>query len=229
MSQLLLEQKEFSTCFTGQEVQPGRDVRLMRSVYQFRYEVYCNECGFLDGQDYPDGLETDEHDAGSAHFVSFNRDEELAGYVRLVRPDAIQTFPFQNHCVTLLNGVELPPAAKAAEISRLMVRGDYRRRQPTRSDLMDDSPQILLNLYRQMYEYSLANGIRYWYAAMERSLARALTRMSFSFRQIGPATDYYGPVAPYVADLRELEARLAEFNPALLSWMRSTIAEPVHG
>ncbi|MDP2263615.1 MAG: PEP-CTERM/exosortase system-associated acyltransferase [Hydrogenophaga sp.] len=229
MSQLLLEQKEFSTCFMGREVKPGRDAALMRSLYQFRYEVYCNECGFLDGQDYPEQIETDEHDMSSSHFASFNPSAELAGYVRLVRPDAIQTFPFQNHCVTLLNGVELPPAAKSAEISRLMVRQDYRRRQPTRTELMDDSPQILLSLYRQMYEYSLANGIRYWYAAMERSLARALTRMSFSFRQIGPATDYYGPVAPYVADLRELEARLAEFNPALLSWMRSSIAEPVHG
>lgn len=237
MSQLLLEQKEFSSCFRGREVNPGRDNALMRSVYQFRYDVYCNECGFLNGEDYPDRLEHDEHDDTSSHFAAFNRDDELAGYVRLVRPDAIQTFPFQNHCVTLLNGVELPPAAKSAEISRLMVRQDYRRRmvdtgaahQQAPRDSREDSPQILLSLYREMYEYSLNNGIRYWYAAMERSLARALTRMCFSFRQIGPATDYYGPVAPYVADLRELETRLAEFNPALLAWMRNAVAEPVRG
>lgn len=216
----MLEQKEFSLSFSGREVKPGRDTHLMNRVYQFRYEVYCRECGFLDEQDYPDQLETDEHDASSSHFAAFNQQGELSGYVRLVRPDAIQTFPFQNHCVSLLNGVELPPAAKAAEISRLMVRQDYRRRQPSRQEMLDDSPQILLSLYRQMYEYSQKNGIRYWYAAMERSLARALTRMGFSFRQIGPATDYYGPVAPYVADLRELEARLAEFNPALLTWMQ---------
>jgi N-acyl amino acid synthase of PEP-CTERM/exosortase system len=95
--------------------------------------------------------------------------------------------------------------------------------------LREDSPLILLSLYREMYEYSLENGIRYWYAAMERSLARALTRMGFSFRQIGPATDYYGPVAPYVADLRELETRLGEFNPGLLAWMRSAVADPVQG
>ena len=229
MSQLLLEQKEFSTCFQGREVKPGRDTQLMHRVYRFRYEVYCKECDFLDARDYPEQMESDEHDAASAHFAAFNQQEELSGYVRLVRPDAILTFPFQNHCVTLLNGVELPPAAQAAEISRLMVRQDYRRRQPSRQEMLDDSPQILLSLYRQMYEYSLESGIRYWYAAMERSLARALTRMGFSFRQIGPATDYYGPVAPYVANLRELEARLAEFNPALLAWMRQSLAETVQG
>jgi N-acyl amino acid synthase of PEP-CTERM/exosortase system len=87
--------------------------------------------------------------------------------------------------------------------------------------LRGHSPQILLCLYRQMYAFSLGNGIRYWYAAMERSLVRVLTRMSFSFRQIGPQTDYYGPVAPYLADLRELEVRLGQSNPALLAWMQS--------
>ncbi|MBP6559893.1 MAG: PEP-CTERM/exosortase system-associated acyltransferase, partial [Burkholderiaceae bacterium] len=91
-------------------------------------------------------------------------------------------------------------------------------------EMRNPSPQILLTLYREMYAYSLQNGIRYWYAAMERSLARILTRMNFGFQQIGPATDYYGPVAPYVADLRVLETKLDQSNPALLAWMRSASA-----
>jgi N-acyl amino acid synthase of PEP-CTERM/exosortase system len=79
-----------------------------------------------------------------------------------------------------------------------------------------------------MYAHSLRNGIRYWYAAMERSLARALVRMNFGFRQIGPATNYYGPVAPYVADLREFERRLGECNPALLAWMQHAPCAQMH-
>ena len=117
-----------------------------------------------------------------------------------------------------------------------MVRKDYRRRQGERPpsgaaieevelayahEMRNPSPQILLCLYRAMYAYSLKNGIRYWYAAMERSLARILTRMNFGFQQIGPATDYYGPVAPYVADLRVLEQQLGQKNPELLAWMSS--------
>jgi N-acyl amino acid synthase of PEP-CTERM/exosortase system len=152
----------------------------------------------------------------------------------LVRPDAIGTFPFQNHCVELLQDVQLPPGLESAEISRLMVREDLRRRRgdlvtgvstgesgpKPAVELRDSSPQILLSLYREMYAHSLRNGIRYWYAAMERSLARALVRMNFGFKQIGPATNYYGPVAPYVADLREFERRIGQCNPALLAWMQ---------
>lgn len=239
MTHLSVVQRDFSTHFRGTAVVPTSDVDVMRRVYELRFQVYCIECGFLNKSDYPTQRESDEHDVNSAHFAAFNLQDELAGYVRLVLPDAIHTFPFQNHCVSLLEGAVLPPASQSAEISRLMVRQDYRRRvgdlPPSGAstgevgpgvayERRDPSPQILLSMYRQMYAYSVQNGIRYWYAAMERSLARALTRMQFGFQQIGPATDYYGPVAPYVADLRVLETQLSQRNPALLAWMRSALA-----
>lgn len=238
MNAVLQPQQEFSVHFQGREVVPHLDGPMFRSVEELRFQVYCEECGFLKPEDYPGGRETDEHDTHSAHFAALNHRQELAGYVRLVLPDAIETFPFQTHCVTLLDGVILPPASLSAEISRLMVRKDYRRRhgeQPPIGATADEadpahapemrnpSPQILLSMYREMYAYSLRHEIRYWYAAMERSLARILTRMNFGFQQIGPATDYYGPVAPYVADLRVLERQLSQRNPALLAWMRSAL------
>jgi N-acyl amino acid synthase of PEP-CTERM/exosortase system len=226
---------DYSPAFWGREVKPGRDVALMDDLYELRFQVYCLECGFLDKNDYPQGLETDEHDESSAHFGAYDLSNGLAGYVRLVQPDAIGTFPFQNHCVSLLDGVSLPPASRSAEISRLMVREDLRRVRGDAvteraggasaamrrlTEMRQPSPQILLSLYREMYAYSIQNGIRYWYAAMERALARTLNRMNFSFHQIGPATDYYGPVTPYVADLRELEDQLDQHAPSLLAWMR---------
>lgn len=240
MNTVLVEQQEFVTHFTAQSVDWSRDAVMRKRSQALRYEVYCEECGFLDKGDYPQGLEADDYDDHSAHFAALNLRAELAGYVRLVRPDPIQTFPFQTHCVEVLDGVALPPAEQSGEISRLMVRQDYRRRvgdlppsgapgeaavaAQVENDRRSGSPQILLSLYREMYAYSLDNNIRYWYAAMERSLARALVRMGFNFQQIGPTTDYYGPVAPYVADLRMLEAKLAQNNPALLAWMRNSNA-----
>lgn len=226
--------RDFATHYRGCEVDPVRSDSVMLQVQSLRYDVYCRECHFLNARDYPDHLESDEYDAQSAHFAAFGLDEGLAGYVRLVRPDAIESFPFQNHCVELLEGIQLPPAVKSAEISRLMVRENLRRRRgdlvtggstgdsapPPAFEQRDSSPQILLSLYREMYAHSLRNGIRYWYAAMERSLARVLSRMKFCFQQIGPATNYFGPVAPYMADLRELEVGLARSNPALLAWMQ---------
>lgn len=225
---------EFAPYFRGRRIHAGRDEALMRGVFELRFQVYCAECGFLPPVDYPDQRETDEYDPVSAHFCAVNFKNNLVGYVRLVRPNPMGEFPFQSHCHDLFDGIVLPPPAEAAEISRLMVRKDYRRR---RGDIVagvtadgsgavpeherrDNSPQILLSMYREMYSFSLENGIRYWYAAMERPLARALTQMDFGFRQIGPQTDYYGPVAPYVADLRELEVRVGENEPDLLVWMR---------
>ena len=200
--------------FVACELNPSRDLALMRKAHELRFQIYCLEQGFLDAVDYPEGRESDEHDAHSFHFASWGDDGDVAGYVRLVRPDPIGTFPFQNHCLTLEAGADSPPAHLSAEISRLMVSAKYRR-QP------DRSPTILCNLFMQMHASSVRHGIRYWYAAMERSLVRVLQRMlGIEFRQIGPVTDYYGPVAPYLIDLREVEVRIRQRRPDLLGALR---------
>jgi N-acyl amino acid synthase of PEP-CTERM/exosortase system len=176
--------------------------------------VYCLEQGFLDAIDYPDGCESDEHDGQSYHIASWDAEGEPAGYVRLVCPDPIGLFPFQSHCLALEAGTHFPPADQSAEISRLMVSAHYRR-QP------DRSPEILCNLFRQLHACSVRQGVRYWYAAMERSLVRVLQRMlGVEFRQIGPVADYYGPVAPYLIDLREVEASIMQQRPELLQSVR---------
>jgi N-acyl amino acid synthase of PEP-CTERM/exosortase system len=227
------ELDQFSPYFHSRKVALDVDAAILRSIYALRFGIYCSECGYLPAQDYPDGLESDDHDAESAHFCAFDRSDRLSGYVRLVPPDGQGRFPFQSHCASLFDGVALPDPLAAGEISRLMVHQRYRRR---RGDTLagvtvvsegapaierrNDSPQIMLSMFRQMYRYSLPSGIRYWYAAMERPLARALMRLGFTFHAIGPETDYYGPVAPYLADLRELERKVGEAKPDLLEWMR---------
>ncbi len=205
----------------------------LRSALELRYQVYCLECAYLPAADYPDGIESDEHDRQAAHFYAFDAEGNLAGYVRLVRADDSQHFPMQTHCQLSVGAQDLPKHHQAAEISRLMVRNDYRRQRQgigqgetaghdeTRaSSRRQESSQILLSLYRQMYAYSRSNGVRYWYAAMEKPLARSLQRMHFSFAPIGPVTDYYGPVAPYLADLRVIEQDVGLHHPSLLAWLQ---------
>ena len=77
-----------------------------------------------------------------------------------------------------------------------------------------------MSLYRQIFSYSRANGIRYWYAAMERPLARTLALANITFEPIGPQADYYGPVSPYLADLKETEAHLSRHQPDFLDWLK---------
>ena len=104
---------------------------------------------------------------------------------------------------------------------------------PFPGDRRQGSSYVLLRLYRQMYGYSRARGIRYWLAAMERPLARSLAIRNFAFAPIGPESDYFGQVAPYMADLHDLERRLHAHNPRLLEWLRlpvdSTERLPLRG
>ena len=192
------------------------------------------ECSFLCPDDYPDGTESDEHDDAARHFYAYDLAGELVGYVRLVHPNDEQCFPFQDRCATFADGAKLPVPDCAAEVSRLMLRRDYRRvlgrglgdvasgqpRAGISGDRRDEAAQVLLLLYRQMYQYSRANGIDYWYAAMERPLARSLLRMNMAFKEIGPPTDYYGPVTPYLSNLQELESQIAASHPSLFAWLQ---------
>ena len=224
----------FAPYFVGRRINAETDQALLRGSFELRYAVYCLECKYLSAEAYAEPAETDEQDALSAHFCSINHSGELIGCVRLVGQDVDGKFPFQYHCPSLNPGIELPDPAESGEVSRLIVRRDYRRRRgdtlagvtvasetPAEGERRASSPQILLSMYRQMYQHSLQNGVRYWYTAMEPSLARSLHFFGFSFKQIGPPAEYYGTVAPYMADLRELEKDLAASSPELLEWMRT--------
>jgi N-acyl amino acid synthase of PEP-CTERM/exosortase system len=224
-----------SPYFVGRELSSATGDPDMHSALALRFSVYCRECRFLPEDDYPNALETDAFDSISTHFGAFNRAQELVGYVRLVPPNGHGRLPWEARFKILLAGVTLPARAGSAEISRLMVRADYRRRRGDtlsgvarpKVDLLElhnrrsASPQILLALYREMYRYSVRHGLRHWYAAMERPLARSLKRLDFAFRPVGHEADYFGPVTPYLADLRELESHLARSRPELLAWMQA--------
>ena len=215
-------------------------------IYKLRYEVYCLECHFLDAEQYKDELEVDEFDEYSTHISAYNMENCIIGSVRLVQPKRNQAYPFESHC-PVYDGFEFPDRETAGEISRLVVRKSYRRR---RGDTMEgvskdfvekgdatsikpvvdthrrttNSPLLLLGMYRELYRHSRQNNIYFWYAAMERSLARSLEKMGFKFIPIGPETDYYGKVTPYIVDLQELNARMRRDNRFLAAWFND---EPI--
>jgi N-acyl amino acid synthase of PEP-CTERM/exosortase system len=240
--------------FTFRRVPAGSDETVLKQIYALRYEVYCLECGFLPAEKYQSGLESDEFDPHVEHFIALNMHAEIVGTLRLVQPVRAQSFPYEQHCTARFDNIPLPPRQECGEISRLVVRQQYRRRvgdstygvareylepgenhdrrQLERTEAPGghrehevgrrvNSPQILMGLYRAVYRYSLEVGVRYWYAAMEKSLARTLARFAFVFSPIGAEADYYGPVTPYIADLRELERLVGKADPRLLAWLRS--------
>lgn len=220
---------------------------VLKEIFKLRYEVYCLERNFLEASEFQEGLETDEYDSCSIHFAAYTLDNNIVGTVRLVQPQDGQDYPFESHC-TVFPDFTAPAPARVAEISRLVVKKTYRRRRgdsmegisrdfvekgttqtikphsSVQRDKRGNSPLLLLGMYREMYRYSRENGIRYWYAAMERSLARSLEKMGFRFVPIGPQVDYYGPVTPHMADLDELIGRLRRENKFLAAWFND---EPI--
>jgi N-acyl amino acid synthase of PEP-CTERM/exosortase system len=209
-------------------------------LFKLRYDVYCIERAFLNPDDSYEGMEFDDYDDCATHFAAYTMDETLIGTVRLVTPRAGRAFPFELHCRPFAD-FRMPPHAQCAEISRLAVKRSHRRRRadsvlgipgftpasvhptmlsPQVERRSSNSPMLLLGMYREMYRHSRAKGIRYWLAAMERSLAYSLEKMGFRFQAIGPAADYYGEVTPYMLDLGVLMPELDENNPPLGEWFQ---------
>jgi phenylacetate-CoA ligase len=212
--------------FTGQVLD---DVpALLTQSYRLRYEVYCQDRHFLAAERYPDGLETDAFDRHSVHVGVVNSQGEVVATARLIEwSDA--GLPIFDHC-TLFPG-ERPlqdPSRRVVEVSRLAISRDYNRRagddfyglqgsttHPRGTDRRAGGA-IVLALYRALYQASKRRGFTHWVVATERSLQRLVAKYGFPFRLIGPETDYYGLVAPYIMDLRDFDAVILRGGNALL-------------
>lgn len=214
-----------------------RPDNIPEDLFRLRYEVYCVERAYLKADAFASGMEQDDYDDCATHFGAYHG-EALVGTVRLVTPPVACAFPFTLHCPTFAH-FSMPEHGLCAEISRLAVRRSHRRRRadsvagipgftpapdvgiaipPAFERRETGSPMLLLGMYREMYRHSRANGIRYWFAAMERSLAWSLKKIGFRFEAIGPLADYYGKVTPYVLDLGEAIPELSVNNPPLSAW-----------
>lgn len=208
---------------------PGRlveDMDDLKKLYQLRYDVYCVQKNFLRQDDYPDRCETDVFDQHSLHFGAFDDLGNALGTLRLVK-NSPRGFPMTDHC-----DINVPDHIldKAGEISRLAVSNIIRKRKgdgeygmavnggsiDSASEKRTDHnrrrhrPDIVVGLYKSLYQESRRCGITHWIAAMEPGLLKLLRRFYFSFESIGPEVDYYGPVRPYMVSLESIEDQVYE-------------------
>jgi N-acyl amino acid synthase of PEP-CTERM/exosortase system len=206
----------------------------LKAVYYLRYQVFCEERGFIPKQMCPDQLEMDEYDKMSLHFAAYYiKDQKVTGTVRLVKGDDLEQMPLGKKC-RIDRGL-LPigfKQTKCAEISRLAVSKRMRRRatdghypqekeddSPThdKSDKRAKFPEIIMGLYKALYQETKLHGIEHWLAAMEPSLVKLLRRLNIQFQEIGPEADYYGVVRPYIASVSDFEWALYTRSPELYS------------
>lgn len=209
--------------FPGKLIEDNSD---LKKSYRLRYDVYCLQKGFLEPGSYPDRCETDIFDQHSLHFGAFDDLGNILGTLRLVR-NSFQGFPMLGHCdIDVADHI----LENAGEISRLAVSKIIRKRrgdgeygmaaeggavdgvaaQRPRHNRRRHRPDIVVGLYKSLYQESKRHGITHWIAAMEPGLLKLLRRFYFSFEPIGPEVDYYGPVRPYIVSLESIEDQVYE-------------------
>lgn len=224
------------------------DQALVDESYRLRYQVYCHERHFLPAEDYEKGLETDAYDPYSVHLGVLNNQEQLVATARMVRRSSLG-YPLLLHCA-IDDGRTLrdEPGRIVIEVSRLAVSRNYNRRagdgfyslqgpDPRKvGEQRKGGGEIVMALYKALYQASKRRGITHWLMAAERSLRRLITRYGFPFSAIGPESDYYGLVSPYVMDLREFDTVIASGRIPILQqfleglepqfWPHAPIATP---
>lgn len=191
------------------------------AAHRLRYEVYCEETGFLPKEEHPDGLERDEYDSHSLQSVLFYRPLNLpAGTVRVVRPKADADgcdLPARMAAPGLDHLPEkILPRARTGEISRFSIHAGFRKRQndglyatihdPRQGggDPRRILPHMTLGLMTSIFEISLETNLTHLCAIIDPALLRMLRMLGLRFEAVGPLVEFHGPRQPVFAPVRQL-------------------------
>lgn len=223
MVTLTLGQRDLGKGFSSHfEILPALDERTRSQVFGIRHEVYCEDLGFEPVR--PDRQEVDEYDRHSIHCLMRTVDgtQTLVGCMRLIlaRPeDPDFPLPFEVACRDTLDQHAVDsrklPRRTIAEVSRLAVRRQFRRRrgeerQPAAIDERDFGtpasprfPFIPVGLYLGVTAAADRHGINKAFVLSEARLAAHITRLGFDVTQIGPPIEHHGTRVPSIIDVQK--------------------------
>lgn len=222
------------------EMVPASTDTLKQEVYKLRYQVYCIETGFEKPENCPGGVEVDEHDPQSIHYLIKHRKSGLyVATTRLILPDVKnfdEKFPIESHCVIdNVEAIKGIPRRELAEVSRFCVSKECKKRKKEYGTLTGISaetdmtftederrtfPHITIALIACLIKISAEHHIKYWYAVMEPALLRFLSTLGIYFTHIGPLADYHGKRQPCVIKVSDLLSGVASKSPDL--WVMLT-------
>ncbi|SET77564.1 N-acyl amino acid synthase, PEP-CTERM/exosortase system-associated [Marinobacter segnicrescens] len=210
-------------------------------VFAVRYQVYCIDRPFEDPNCFADKREHDDYDHRSAHSLIRHRvTGESVAAVRLVMagdtPDDID-FPMEGPCLphmdrTALRAIMQTPRNRVAEISRMAVSREFRRRLNEDKSASGISalacysdaekgkramPYISLGLFSAILQMSIQHGITHWMAVMEPAQLRLLKRFGVEFDHVGPVLEYHGRRRPAFTEAATLINGIKKRRPDVWS------------
>lgn len=188
-------------------------------AYRLRHQVFCDTLGWVAPS--PTGLEVDSYDASAISLGLFTEQGTLLGLVRIITPD--QQFMLENDFVDLVaSGHRIRKMTDTIELTRLTLIPSARKEGLSSS--------YLRLLFKGVYQWSLANGVRYLYMEVEERFVRVLDRMGFPSTPVGPPKRLPPAMVVSLAALIDWEV-FREHNRAhrapFLEWMTTGQLTPV--
>ena len=177
----------------------------LKELFKIRYRVYCEEYNYISKENTKNGLEKDEWDSHSTHFIIRDEEKEIAATVRMIL-NSDDSFPLLGNFKIDVDTSSVN-LSKAAEISRLIVTKKYRRHH------------LLLVLIKGMYLFVKEKGLENVFSVMDDKLLPMLTKIGLPFRKIGPPSIYQGLTYPCMLNVKEFEICLQEIDPRLLKFI----------
>ncbi|WP_082498240.1 PEP-CTERM/exosortase system-associated acyltransferase [Pseudorhodoferax sp. Leaf267] len=212
-------------------VSPALDDAARDEVYFIRHDVYARELGFEPVR--PDAREMDVYDRHSLHCVVRTNDDNVrpVGCARVVLVDPRNPqapLPFEIACKDSLDRSIIDPASlprdRIAEVSRLAVMGEFRRRKgedrrPVALSTADSAaaqpgnpmsrfPNIPVSLYFGAVAMAQRQGIEYLFTLTEPRLAKHFARGGVNIQAIGAPIEHRGLRVPSLMRVSELYSSL---------------------
>ncbi|MFW2355836.1 PEP-CTERM/exosortase system-associated acyltransferase [Hydrogenophaga sp.] len=229
--------------FTFYEVIPG--TADFDDYLEARYLVFCEELGRVDApgmfssRGHP--IETDPYDVCSRHFIARHKASGVvAGFMRIIMPNEHGLNVEQRYVIDHPLPYTSATADKIGEISRLAVTPHFRRRhsdqgKPIQGDpesemtlktegVRHHQPELVLGMYREVYQLCRQTGLDYCMAAMDNLFSRLLTRLGFPFVAVGPMNPNVQPARRvYIISATEMERMLGAREATILQFMQTQL------
>lgn len=158
------------------------DEKEKEDLYRLRYQVYCEEYGYIDKNGFSNKQEKDEFDAYSDNLVIRDKHNDVAATVRIIRNSEIG-FPILKHFKTNISLKDVDPK-KVVEISRLIVAKKYRKKQ------------LLLFLLKGLSVYAINKNITHAYCVIDEKLSPLLIKLRVPVRIVGDKQLFQGVTFP---------------------------------
>jgi len=214
---------------------------LLDEAYKLRYQIYCKENQYENADDFPYDLEHDKYDSRSSHCLVKHIDSDcFAGVVRLILPDRNnpeKQFPIEKACGNLFEPELLKnhyfPRESMAEISRFAVSRHFKEQILDQCNHCNQTidehhtqicnrlllPHLPIGLLVAIIRMAAEEGITHWYAVMEATFLRFLSRFGIEFNALGAPVEYHGLRIPCYVEIDEMMSGIYRKRPDIWELM----------